>query len=494
MQDRKLTRILRKMLPEERLEFAEYLRSPLHSRRPKLAEMVQKMEAMLFSEPAGSVSHVEFYHAVYPGKRYDANDLNRSVSVILRELKGYFALLQYRKDRAAQYVYTLREYADRRWADLTAAGIREVRKRLDSEIEEGEDYYYQHYQVGKVEGQYWVENMPKNPGLIYQNALDRVDEFFALAKTKYMVLAINHDLIHDTEHQPRFTKMIAEDIPTSNISGLLIRLFNQIYQCRANPESEELILAYIDTLKTEIPYYDPEEKQIDEGPLISKDDAELLYGMGFNRAVEFRHLRGNSWVPTINDLLREAIEKGVFLIKGKLYDGLYTNQIKLLSVTGYTELAYQFFEDYKNRLQSNPNNTTVMYNEGFISYLAKDYRFALKCFLKFKNYYGEYYSSAVDNDVRMMRCVSWYQTGEIDQMIHEINAFRAYLRRSKTIPQERINSYKAFCSLMLRFEKIIHGRPEKISAKLVELKETLQQKRVNGKTLILAIIKDLQGQ
>ena len=107
MRERKLVKILERMPLEEREEFTEYLRSPLHSRRPKLAKMVERLEDLVYISPSADLSSEDFYEDIYPGKAYDANDLNRSCSVILKELKGYLALLQYRKDKAAQMVCLL---------------------------------------------------------------------------------------------------------------------------------------------------------------------------------------------------------------------------------------------------------------------------------------------------------------------------------------------------------------------------------------------------
>jgi hypothetical protein len=491
MRDRKLIRILSRMEVDERKEFAEFLRSPLHSHRPKLGEMVQLMETMLFQQPDDIVSNEDYYQAVYPGKVYDANNLNRLISVIFKELKDYLAFLHYRKDDAAKHVYTLREYASRKWADLTFSGMKEARMRLDTEIPEGEDFYYQHYQVGKIEGQYWVENMPKKPGLIYQPALDRLDEFFVLAKAKYSVLALNHDQIHSSSHQFSFEETIEAKYDSQKITGLLPHLFQQIYLIKKSKDSEESLNKYISSIKQLIPYYDSFGTQITPGKLISRDDSELLYGMGFNHASEFRHMKGNSWVPITTEILSEAITKGVFLIKGKLSGNLFSNQIKLLCVTGFADMALEFHQNFRKLLADDQfaiNSDTAL---SLIYYFQKKFNSAHQILLNLKSRVNLVSSQFLEADGRMLLCLTWYRLDEIDQMIYEINAFRALLSRIAHTGPDKAKSNMRFCSAMLSLERIIRGKPQLVLPKLKVLREKVSSSRINGGILIIEILDEV---
>lgn len=488
MRDRKLVRILSRMEPDERKEFAEFLRSPLHSHRPKLGEMVDLMETMLFDESEAAVSSEEYHEAVYPGKDYDANNLNRLISLIFKELKEYLAFVQYRKDRAARHVYTVREYADRKWADMTFAGMKEARRRLDSEIPEGEDYYYRHYQIGKIEGEYWVENMPKKPGLIYQPALDRLDEFYLLGKAKYMVLAINHDRHHDMEHKPSFSEIIELASKNDQVESLLIRLFIQIYQCRLNPESKDLLDNYLTTLKEEIPFYDTSENQISEGPLIFKYDAELLYGMAFNLCSDLRHKHGNAWVPVLHTIMEEAIRKGVFLNKGKLYDKLFSTQIKMLCVTGFVNLAMEFYDNFNAILSYNQDNSVSDYSKALILYFQKQFVESNRMLLALKMHINTLTDYILANDCRLLLCLCWYRINEFESMVHEVNAFRTHLNREVFLTADSKNSYKRFCRAILSFERILGGKPSLVKEGLTKLKSEISPSRINGKSLIVEMI------
>lgn len=493
MLERKLIRILMRMKADERKEFAEFLRSPLHSHRPKLGHMVELMEGLVFQIDA-AVSNEVYYEAVYPGKPYDPNNLNRLISVIFKELKEYLALLRYRKDRAARHIYTLREYADRKWADMTLSGMKEARMRLNTEIPEGEDYYYQHYQIGKVEGEYWVQNMPKKPGLIYQPALNRLDEFYLLAKAKFMVLAINHDRLHDMQHERNHESLLHDSLANDSFSDrMLIHLFLKIYECRNNPDSDELILEFIETLKNKIPYFDTNEKQIGDGPSISKDYAELLYGMAFNHATEFRYKRGNSWIPILNNIMNEALRKGVFLKDGKLYDQLFLSQIKTLCVNGYVDLAFDFFNEFKDLLAEDPVDSVSDYSIALIQYFNNDFRISHKLLLGLKSRIGQISNVTLACDCRLLLCLSWYQIKDTDSMIHEVNAFRTQLNRDQALKDDSRKSYKRFCGTMLKLERALGGPPQDRLKKLQMIKEKSTNVRINGKGLISKIIEQEMG-
>jgi hypothetical protein len=477
MRDRKLYDLLRRLSTEERALFAEYLRSPLHAHRPKLADMVLLMETLLFATPDRECSSEEFYAAFYPGKPFDGNNLNRLISVITTEFKEFLALRFFQRDRTARTACATREMSRRRWDDILPKEIALTRKALQEELPDDEHNYYQLYCLEYENARHYVESPAKKSSLIFTALSDAVDRLFAQLKNKIFCYAAMYDRRYELQHKFRWITILDSEagqllIQNSNTT----RLFENARTLIQNPLDKGKYESYLEILDAELPHYNESHDPTSTGK-VNKIDAESLLGIALNTASYiskfepgFQHLQQLRIVD-------KGISKGILLEEGFLNRKSFENYIKTAAVIGKLDRAWDFCNSASSLLHPKDFKIAPLLSGGLLHIFEKRPNEASRLLLKLKSTLSSNSDSIDSLEVRTMLCLVWYQLGEFDSLAHEINAMRAYLSRLNLISKSSIATYIRFLNAMSQVEAAERKAPEKKFLKYATIIWNLENKQ-----------------
>ena len=470
MRERKLYDLLRRLDPQERKLFAEFLRSPLHAHRPKLADLVMLMEEMLFQKPDDEVTNETFYAALYPGKPFDSNNLNRLISVITTEFKSYMALLHYKKDKAAEMGNLVREYGYRRWDDILPKEIEETLSRLYNEIPEDEN---QHFHAMKVElelTRYVVENKVKNSTYIFQTYLDATDRLSTMITAKASFLARYNDKQTGSQHRIRIEGIIDSTDKTPKTP--LIQLHMTAKRCCDEENDDLFINSYLPMLMNTTRR---EKKDGKDMPLpINPIDAEEQYSFALGYCVAKINQKQWEWVPTYIQIFEDALDKELILENGKLNYRTFLNYISLLLRFDYFEKAESHYAAFHTRLTENPDSAFSDYGYGTIHFSKKNWKECIRIFNRIKSHFPVSTDISTMLKLRVQLCISCYETGDLEGVIHEANAILAFAARHKS-SSTILKSFRTFSKAILRLERLNSSRSSTLDKKISSFKEWVGQ-------------------
>jgi hypothetical protein len=453
MRDRKLYDLLRRLTPEERALFVEFLRSPLHAHRPKLADMVALMERLLFEAPEQPCSSEDFYAAFYPGKPYDSNNLNRLISVITSEFKEFLALRFFQRDRTARTACATREMSRRRWDDILPKEIALTRKVLQEELPDDEHNYYQLYCLEYENARHYAENVGKRMIPVYQGMIDAVDKYFISLKRKLSLYSFMYDKkFNNTQHTIRWPEILdskySHDLESCSQSALLFKSAHHLITVKT---SKEAFFAFQSLLQSTLPYYD-ENHQPMNGGRINKVDAESLLGTGQNAAVEISKSDQNFQHTNNISLVQEGISKGILLEEGFLNAKFYETYIKTAAVAGRFTEAWDFLRNNAKLLKEKDQAISPPFTSGLLHIFEENPESALRVLVKLKSNFTQNAPAATQLEVRLLLCLAWYRLGEIESLLHEANAMRTYMGRLSAISKHALINYERFLKAILAVE------------------------------------------
>lgn len=495
MRQRKVVNLLEKIPVQARKQFAEYLRSPLHAHRPRLSELVELLDLHLYTPGKADISSESFYALLYPGKTYNANDLNRLCSLVNRELKEFLALLEYKQDRAAQLQYRLHAYYKHGWKEELPKEFKVVRKRMDADVARDEHYFYRMANVAFEEIRYTVENLPKNPGTIFQPYSELVDTQYLIAKWKTIALAANHDIINKTQHDIRNLTDI-EALTRRNLDILhpLVRIYFHLRECMTDDGHDYAPLEAL--TEAYIPRYDDEDVQTTGSLRISKADALIIYNLTLTMLTRRinRYRKTRKWLRAYVAAYTAGLKKGVLLEHGKLNIVVFMGLIRMLSRHKMFAEAHDMHHRYKAILSDNDSDTGADLTEGTILWMEGQPENAYKPLLKAKNNLSSRTHIMINLSVRLLNCIVAYELDQFDTVHYEAQALRTFVHRNKRIPANRRRSYAAFCSAILSLERIAQGPQDRRKSDLAKLQAKIEaQPAFNAKDWVGTQIEALHG-
>lgn len=476
MRDRKLYDLLRRLSTEERALFAEYLRSPLHAHRPKLADMVLLMETMLFATPDRECSSEEFYAAFYPGKPFDGNNLNRLISVITTEFKEFLALRFFQRDRTARTACATREMSRRRWDDILPKEIALTRKALQEELPDDEHNYYQLYCLEYESVRHYMENEGKKGELVYQPIIDIIAKNFVSLIRKMECYAAIYDAKFNTQHTIPFELDLEGEAANSIENGSSCsKLFKLAWRLIHTSTAMENYEPFLFAVENELPYYDENHQPL-AAQTVNKVDAEALLSIAQNAASIIARSNPGFHHEQHLRIVGKGIEKGILLEEGFLNRKSFENFIKIAAVSGKTSEAWDFLARFGHLIHPREEEIVKLQASGFLLLMDRMPLEATRVLLKAKSLLGSNPEFADSLENRTMLCVAWYELDEIDSLSHEANAMRAFISRIKALSRQTTLTYRRFLKAMSAIEKAERKPPDKKQAKYLQILHDLEFK------------------
>lgn len=459
--------------------FAEYLRSPLHSHRPKLAEMVELMlENGLLD--GGQVSPEEYWEKIYPEKDYNGNMLSRLLSEIASNFKSFLGFRRYQKDSIAQEVNVLWEFQARDWEEELKKGVREISKKMENSFTKDDNFYYHRLQVSRIKMIYDSQNLGKDPGPIFQNCLTDLEKFYLLNKMKFSVLSRNYDNLHATRHEGLYKEA---SIPFERLmtpDDQILFLYDYFLDLLDHQEDLDRFKFFLEHL-----FSSTGNVLKAESGLISKEDAEFFYSYCRNIASDRLIKRQLDWAVPMKELCEDGLDKGILLDKGKISQRFFTSTMGLMSRLGFHEWVESFIKTYGPVVKNDPNGVIMDFANGVNAFYQRDYQACKKRLLNFKNNITQKTDPGIVMNARSMLVRVWWLEDDLDAFLHEANSFRVYLDRQRHFSKRTSGAFRNFCTYALKMERAINSSREKRQKVLTALVEELQDKRVALKSWIV---------
>lgn len=481
------------MNADERSQFSEYLRSPLHSNRPQLAGMMEIIANFFDGKEGNELSNETYWSLVYHEKAYNANLLNRLLSEMTRELKGFLSLMQFKNDLAMQQVSLLREYRDRGWEDVIPKEIKIAHTRLDRDTLHDEEYYEAKLQLAIEQMHYDTSHLGKDPLPIFQSILDWNDIRFLLLKLKYSSIAGNHDRLHSMKHRysmPGLFAGIEKEIQLYDQN--LLKQYFELFQA-LEPEKRLIHFPTFVYSLTES-RSGKDEKQTSSKLNLGDENSRILFAMALNLYQRASEKQKELWNNLAVRLYEVGLEKSILIEQEKLGVRHFLNYSNILVDSKNWEKLDAFLDKYASRVKNDPNENAAKFAQAIRYRSKREFSKSLSNLLQLKNALNSKVDIGINLRVRGFICMVNLELEAWEDLHFEANSFRTFLKRNKIFSQARLTAYNNFCSLLLKFLRIKNGSPDKRKKGFEMLNEEIEDTRVlAGKPWLLENVQNEIG-
>jgi hypothetical protein len=161
-------------------------------------------------------------------------------------------------------------------------------------------------------------------------------------------------------------------------------------------------------------------------------------------------------------IYREVLGNGVILNQGKLAANVMKNIVVIHCVIGELDWVELFLQEYKDRLEGEPDPNIIKYNHAVLAFYRKERR-AIDLFKEvISQLKGDIF---YELDSRTYLLKAFYEhladlsAEELDEMYKIFDSFRIFLDRNQMISSQHKQRYRSFLLELRRFLKMLEAAP-----------------------------------
>ncbi|MEO8399852.1 MAG: hypothetical protein ABI550_08580 [Ignavibacteriaceae bacterium] len=179
----KSIRVLKTFSEEELKQFSDFLRSPFHNKNKNLIKLFNILEKY---HSQYEVENEIVYSKVYPGKKYNYDNLKKLMSELFLILEMFLSHLKLKKEKFTSDKYLLEEYVQRKLNELFLFKVKKVNEKLEAK---------NCYNIG-FEDKFYLECLIKDfyidNNMVFTIPLDRL-----IRKSEYLLCFFLENMLTD---------------------------------------------------------------------------------------------------------------------------------------------------------------------------------------------------------------------------------------------------------------------------------------------------------
>lgn len=457
---RKLTYFLFRFSPEEQEAFVEYLRSPLFTNSPKLADLARGcLELGTF----GGIDPLALHQQVYPDVAFDESReryLYRRIAQLLEELMEFISFKGYQKDRHIRDYLRVREFSGRNLKKYIPEVQRKALDHFDGTAS-SHSLIFQ-YLTEKSLNEYLSQNTPRQSENRLNAVLGQLDEVYLLEKLKYGCAEMNARLAGQAPEPLLLMSEIRAVLQDEN------RQFSALIH--AYGHAFAMLEGFIRAESGHERAFRHLREFLENQPVEAAEGLELMTS-ALNYAILRYYRKDLEFLSETVELYQILLKRGFLLRDGFISPHYYKNIVVVLCSLGELDWVAEFVEDYKDRISGDPDSLAYLYNKAVIAFHRK--QFAETVSLLY-NQINNFEHPLFRLGARVYLCRALWARQDFDTLLTVLEAFRLYLKRNEAILPVQKKQHLEFVKSLSKTCKALTGNPDRKQQLLDQVGERLE--------------------
>ncbi len=379
-----------------------------------------------------SLDKTTVYKAIFKNQPYNDQRLRDAMSALAALAKDVITEAEL---SAHPYQLQLLQVKALRKRGLSQSYERAFNKTVkESSLESAntEDALLYQYQLAQEREEYFALQQDRQPDQALQDRMDALDRFYILAKLKLTCEQLNRMHILQAEYQPVMLREIMALLDANLIyllhSGILV--YFRVLQMLSKPTEPYHYHQLVQDLTNH-------EYQLE------KEEARNLYRYAQNYCIRMINQGSAGYFRQLLDLYQKQLNNKLLLPDGVLDHTDYKNIVTVgLRLKDY-QWTGNFIAQYKDCLPDSVREAAWLYNQANYLYEIGKLTEAGNMLVK-QNFADFYYNLSA----RHLLLKIFYDEQETDALTYQIESFRLYLLRNKTISTANRTSNLNFLKVM----------------------------------------------
>lgn len=405
----------------------------------------------------------QVYQSLFKQQQYNDQKLRDAMSALASLTKDVITQAELKANPYHQHLLQVQALRKRRAEKSYQREFKRIVKdeQVDSDL--SEDALLYQYQLTQEREEYFALQMEREPDGALQDRMHHLDRFYILAKLKLTCEQLNRMHILQADYQPAMLEPILLTLRSDDqyLQHPAILLYYRVLVMLMNPGKEEYYEQLIIALTEH------------EGRFPT-DEARNLYRYAQNYCIRQVNQGNASYFNQLLELYQKQLNNKLLLPNGVIDHTDYKNIVTVgLRLKKYKWTA-SFIADYKECLPETVKEAAWLYN--YANYLYESGQLAKAgAVLVDQNFTDIYYNLSA----RHLLLKIFYDEQETDALTYQIESFRLFLMRNKTVSVANRNSNLNFLKVMKNLvalrERYHYIAQEQVKAKVKKIEDAIAQ-------------------
>lgn len=421
MEKSRLYQVFRQLTSRDIRRLRKFIGSPFFNQREDLVQLL----AFLADNINGSKNvprKEELFAFLYPGQKYDAQQVRLVMSLLYKLIEHYFAYEEFVANEVEVKTKLTTALRKREMIDYAQLALKDARTKLDKSSNRNAHYYVSKYYL-EIE-QFDISTLGKrNVKFNMQPISDSIDISFLANKLWQSSVAISHQNVSKVEYDFGLLPEVLTYL--ENRPQLLevpaVGIYYYCYMALMNRDVED----YFQRFKSLIFRY---------GTQFPQEEIHGLYLLAINYCIRRLNDGFAAYAKEGLELYKSGLTENLLVQAGIISRFTYRNIVAMGILSGELPWVEQFMYDYKGALEKKYRESIFDFNLAKLEYTRKRYDLALSLIKK-----GVYKDLLLNLSAKALALKIYYELDQYDTLDSHLQSMKAYLIRKKIIGYHRTN-------------------------------------------------------
>jgi hypothetical protein len=463
MKNARLLRQLCHLTPGEIRRFVHFVESPHFNQNTRLVRLAQYLHRAYPTFPDPMVHKQVLFEVAFGTQApFEEQPVHDQLSQLLRLLEQFLAQLDFEQDEMAQQRHLLRGLQQRHLLDHFE---RIQRKALATEAEEvawNEGQYYHQFEVHKLTEWAIRQSKTRQGNNALAEAARNLDVFYLAARLRLSCELINRRHVINADHDADLGDYLIEFLQEEGSAYLnrpAVAIYYRIYLTLTEPQDETHYRELVALLSR-------------HGSDFPRSEAYQMYALAQNYCIRRSNEGKLEYLQELFRLYQQLLDTEILLDGGTLAHEHYKNIATVGRRLREFDWLKEFLEKYKTKLHPDYQENAYIYNMAAYHFEQQHYHEAMKLLIQVEFTDVFYHLSA-----KGMLLQIYYEMKDEDALKYHMQAFRAFLKRHKQLPKQRVQREINLMRLLKKTYQLWKRQafltPEEKAARLSALKEQI---------------------
>ncbi len=472
MNNSKLYKVLQTLNSKQLNRFKKFVQSPYFNVNESLSKLFDYLHSCL-KENSESKEDAAWNY-IFPGQKLDGQKFRKAQSDLLSLVEDFLVQEMLQDEPLVQHNFLLQAIKKYKVEILQNKVVTNSSKEAKRREQQSPDYFIQRFLIDrnqyKLTSQYEQKARKKNmtAALELQELTGKLDMFYLMEKMRHGSDLLYWGKMYKTEFDLAPFEFTAKLIERSNYLDVPgVGVFYNIYK------------SFVDQDNTKY-YYDLKKRFANERTLFPEDLQSEIYNSMVNYCIGRINKGFLDFIPEALELYVQGIDSGLTLVDGEFSPTDFRNIVGLALRYNYIDFAFEFLENNIHLVNPKFRNNAKNFNLARIYFYKKEHEKVLD-HLNEVDFEDVWYNI----NSKAMLTATYFETEEWTALESLLGSFNAFIRREKSLTENRRKPYLNFIKLVRKMIKLHPITEEKIE----KLKEEIQNTPSINKNWLLEQVK-----
>jgi hypothetical protein len=429
----------------------------LFNKNDKLRICYERLKAFYPQFDQEDIERSRLFKLLFPDEEWNEKKLRYLMSDLGKQLEEFLIWQEFQKDEFSRRKHLMQSYKLRKLDKYFSSAYKQTEKALQDQDRRDIEYHYRSFRLEEELFHFKSSRSSHQASTNLQEVVNKLDRYFLANKLKYSCEIINNrDVVHadyDLLLLDEIRNYLDQNPQTEHPA---IQIYHQILLTLLDPDDKNHYQFLLDLLDVNRERFSREE----------------LFGM-YIHAKNYCIIKINKgeieYTRELFDFYRIILKNRIIFIDGFLTQWDFKNIVTLGLRLEEFDWTQEFMNQYRENLDPAYRDNVWSFNMANLEHHRGNYGRTLDL-LQEVEFTDMYYHL----DAKTLLLKTYYETAEWDSLQSLIDAFKVYLKRSKTLP----SFYRTVYGNLVRFtQKLLRYRRgrkvdlDQLSQEIEECKE-----------------------